>query len=66
MLIHSIVPYETIFGNSEDKDTELKEIKGGYVVLSKADEKKQIIRVISTDPRMYLNNKYKIGEPFKD
>lgn len=65
MLLHSIVPYDTIFGQSENKDTEIKEIKGGYVVFEKASGKNQIVRVISTDPKMYLSKKYKIGDTFK-
>jgi chromosome segregation and condensation protein ScpB len=66
MLLHSIVPFEMIFGDTENQGTELKEVKGGYVVLTKANGKSQVSRVISTDPKMYLSNKYKIGETFKD
>ena len=61
MLLHSIVPFEMIFGESNNNSTEIKKIKGGYVELTNVNGENQVSRVISTDPKMYLSKKYKIG-----
>jgi hypothetical protein len=66
MLLHSIVPFDMIFGDTENQNTELKQVKGGYVELTKTNGKMQVSRVISTDPKMYLSKKYKLGETFKE
>ena len=61
MLLHSIVPFEMIFSESNNNSTEIKKVKGGYVELTNVNGENQVSRVISTDPKMYLSKKYKIG-----
>jgi hypothetical protein len=62
MLLHSIVPFDMIFGSTDNQSTELKKVKGGYIELTNINGENHVSRIISTDPKMYLSKKYKLGE----
>lgn len=64
MLLYSIVPYEKIFESPAPTAPEFKRISGGYVELSKNESGYEVSRVISTDPRVYLNERFYPGSVF--
>ena len=55
MLLYTIMPYEAVFPPQAGMQTETRKVKGGFVELLKSQEGYQVSRLISTDPRMYLN-----------
>ena len=61
MIIHSIVPCDSIFASAENvAATEFMPIKHGFLEIEKG-KPKRVIRVISTDPKDYLKKDY---QPF--
>lgn len=66
MLIHSIVPYEQIFPQTDIPKTSVKNFAGGYLELVTIEGKEQISRVESTDPAVYLKSRYTPGMVYKE
>lgn len=64
ILIHSIVPPEKIFENKYSPQIETREINGGFVELLKNEQGFTVSRLISTDPKMYLDEKYEPGTQY--
>lgn len=60
MLLHTVVPYEAIFDvpNPTQPTPPLRQIDGGLLQL---DEQGRVSRLISTDPRLYLDPRYAPG-----
>lgn len=58
MLLYTIVPYEQIFDGGAVKPAGTHRVEGGLLEL---DENAHISRLISTDPRMYLEARYAPG-----
>lgn len=57
MLIHSIVPTETIFNSDKQYDkVSYARYNGILVEVIKGDTASRIVRIISSDPRHYLNS----------
>ena len=52
---HTIVHPDLIFPSENLPPREIVAIKGGFLEVSGQGEDKQIERLISTDPKMYLN-----------
>lgn len=65
-MFYSIVPYEQLFPTSED-DFKYEEVsyQGSTIQVYKRDDKFIIKRVISTDPKVYLNNDLIPGNELK-
>ena len=63
MLLYTIMPYDAIFPPDPQTAPELKPIKGGFVSIVNTPEGRTLSRLISTDPRMYLNG-LKPGDPY--
>lgn len=66
MLLYTIVPYEMIFKPEENPDMKTTAISGGYLELIKQNGAYYVSRVISTDPKVYLNPKYTPGTLYKN
>ncbi len=64
MILHSIISPHDIFYNSEQacKKAVYRRINGGIVEL----DGKNVRRLISTDPRMYLDRRYCPYAEFRD
>lgn len=67
MILYSIVPAEVVFQGSLGKD-EVKYFEAGYkgerVVVSQiTDQSCSISRLLSTNPRVYLNPEFQPGRP---
>lgn len=64
MLLHTIIDESDIFYNEENiLPTEFKNISNGQVEYRVYNGQKQVVRLHSTDPYMYLKNEYM---PFSD
>ncbi|MBQ9382738.1 MAG: hypothetical protein IJT87_00725 [Ruminiclostridium sp.] len=63
MLIHSIVSLSDIFYNSDEiaKPAVYRRVGGGIV----ETDGEKVIRLISTDPRQFLDKRYTPGSPLK-
>lgn len=66
MIIHSVVPMEIIFENSEKVEKqEIKEVSFGHATMLIEPINSfegRIVRLISPDPQDYLNPRYAPGE----
>lgn len=62
MILHTIIPYEGVFGNSQIETDELYD--GKFEVICK-DDKKYISRLISTNPQDFLNPDNSPGNELK-
>ncbi|MBQ9483495.1 MAG: hypothetical protein IJU82_04820 [Ruminiclostridium sp.] len=64
MLIHSIVSLSDIFCNTGEKAPEItyKQIQGGMLELDGT----RVRRLISTDPRLYLDKRFVPFSEYKD
>lgn len=60
-LLHTIVPLEQIFPG-EQPQTETVMLGGAFVEGVRQKNGVQITRLISTDPKMYLDKRYQIGQ----
>ncbi len=63
-VIHSIVPADQIFP-AEPPRIELVNLNGSFLEGTRGKDGIQITRVISTDPAMYLNEKYAPGQSYR-
>lgn len=65
-MFYSIVPYEQLFPTNED-DFKYEEVtyEGNTIQVYRRDDKYIIKRVITTDPKIYLNNKLSPGNELK-
>lgn len=65
MLLYTIMPYQAIFGQDTETDTELETgfsaINGGFVEWTRVNGERRISRVESTDPSVYLQKEYMPG-----
>lgn len=66
-MLYTIIPYETIYPMEDNTQFEYEEMEyqGSLLQLYKKDNKYVIRRVISTDPKVYLNNSLSPGNEFK-
>lgn len=65
MILYTIVPMDAVMGNVMGNTLyETVEQDGGFIELTQSPEGGRINRVISTDPKMYLNPQYEIGGLF--
>lgn len=65
MWIHSIVsPYDIFPGETDQKAYEYRVIQGGVVECVVEGRNIRVNRLISTDPKLYLNPRYCPGHPF--
>lgn len=62
-MIHSIISMDDIFFTENTVRTEYRPIGGGLLELSTVDGKKQIRRLHSTDPYLYLDRRF---SPYSD
>lgn len=60
-VLHTIVPLEQIFPG-EPPQTELMALGNSFVEGVRQKDGVQITRLISTDPKMYLDKRYQIGQ----
>ncbi len=60
-MIHSIVSLNDIFADNRSYQTVTEQVSCGYAEYSVINGKKQLVRLISTDPAQYLKNEY---QPF--
>lgn len=65
-MFYSIVPYEQLFPTNED-DFKYEEVtfEGNTIQVYKKDDKYIIKRIISTDPKVYLNKELSPGNELK-
>lgn len=64
MTLYTIVPIENIFP-SEPPQTEIVNVGGSFLEGLRCENGIQITRLISTDPKMYLDKRYAPGESYK-
>ncbi len=58
MILHSIISMDDIFCRNAVNAPMYKEINGGILELERNGEEAYVKRLYSTDPRMYLDNRY--------
>ncbi len=64
MILHTIINEGDIFsGENKLSPTEFLSIKGGILEYKNNNGRKEAVRLISTDPYMYLNSTY---SPYSD
>ena len=57
-MIQSVLPCEAYEYNSTPPATEFVNCKYGYAEISKTDDGYKMVRLISTDPKAYLDGNY--------
>lgn len=63
MVLYTIVDInEVMMEGSEQPNTEYRTVNGCVLECSKRSDGNYLERIISTNPKDYLNNSYKIGE----
>ena len=63
MFLYTILTAEQIFPAQLPECT-IREVGGDFVEYREVDGQRQVSRLISTDPKKYLDLKYEIGAPF--
>ncbi|RPF43435.1 YlzJ-like protein [Hydrogenoanaerobacterium saccharovorans] len=63
--LYTIVPLDEVFP-SEPTQTEVINVNGSYIEGVRGKEGIQISRLISTDPKMYLDKRFSPGQNYKD
>lgn len=60
MILHTIVNEAEVFATAENSimPTEFKNIAGGMVEYRQCNGEKQVVRLHSTNPYLYLKNEY--------
>ncbi|GKH46124.1 MULTISPECIES: YlzJ-like family protein [Anaerotruncus] len=61
MILHTIIPPEQIFPGGENAAYEYQELHNSYIQGVNIDGKFTVSRLISTDPRLYLDPRYAPG-----
>lgn len=64
MVLYTIEPYEKIFP-AEPSAAQLINVGGGMLEGVRCENGIQITRLISTNPKMYLDKRYAPGEHYK-
>lgn len=65
-MFYSIIPYDELFStNEEEYKYEEIALDGNTIQVYRKDDKMIIKRVISTDPKVYLDTKYSPGSELK-
>ena len=64
MILQTVIPFEYIFSAENSVRSDFLSIKNGFLEIDKNDNNR-IKRVISTDPKDYLNSQYIIGNSIK-
>lgn len=69
MLLYTIMPYDSIFGQGpiaqeEQPQTGTSAIQGGFVEWTQVGKNRCVSRVYSTDPSVYLRADYAPGAPW--
>lgn len=65
MILYTMIPHEMIFQENDDSflKEETLEIDGGLLVVQMISEHEyKIVRLISSDPNLYLNPRYAPGQ----
>ena len=63
-LLHTVVPLDAVFPG-DPPGTELVPLGGSFVEGTRGKDGIQITRLISTDPAMYLDKRYQIGQSIR-
>ena len=66
MLIHSITPIEQLQYPSTQATMQAKETSFGYIYGEECIEGFKISSVFSTDPAIYMDEKYHVGSFYKE
>lgn len=65
-MLYTVVPMELLNYPAEEAKTEFKNITGGMLEMCQQDGEYKVVRLISTDPRMYLDDQYSPGRTYKN
>ncbi|WP_040196567.1 YlzJ-like family protein [Candidatus Soleaferrea massiliensis] len=65
-MLYTVVPIELLSYPAEEAKTEFKNITGGMLEMCKQDDGYKVVRLISTDPKMYLDDQYSPGRTYQD
>ncbi|WP_312641573.1 YlzJ-like family protein [Hydrogenoanaerobacterium sp.] len=63
--LHTVVPIEQVFP-SEPAKTEMVSVGSTFIEGMRGENGIQITRLISTDPKMYLDERYAPGQNYRD
>lgn len=62
MILYTMIPEEMIFPHEEFKHQQTIEINGGQLLVEPISENEyKIVRLITSDTNLYLNDKYQPG-----
>ncbi len=64
MILHTIIPLDQIMQQSDPVEYEYREMHNTYIQGVNSNGKFTISRLISTNPRLYLDPHYAPGEAF--
>ncbi len=65
-MLYSIVPPEAILGLQDVEKREIIEAQAGFVETVQTPDGPMVSRLISTDPRSYLDPRYAPGAPLSE
>ena len=65
MILHSIVPIDYILPAENTVEYSYKRVNNSYIQGTKSEGKFTVTRLISTDPKMYLDPHYNPGQTLK-
>lgn len=61
-MLYTLIPQELIFSNQVQQKRELIEISGGLLEVEATENREfRIVRLISSDPSLYLDERYAPG-----
>lgn len=61
-MLYTLIPEELIFSNQLEQKREMIEITGGLLEVEATENREyRIVRLISSDPNLYLEEKYAPG-----
>lgn len=66
MILYTYQSLNTVFPTeeSEFQKSEMVDVPGGQLMVEQEGKEYRIIRLLSTDPNLFLNPKYAPGEPY--
>lgn len=65
MILHSVLPPEAVFPECRKDAYEYKPFQNGYIQCRHSGDGYTVSRLISTDPRLYLDARFTPGEKLK-
>lgn len=66
MILYTIAPYELVFPRDPAEEVgQVSPVNGGLVATRHCGGQCVVDRLISTDPRLYLDGRYAPGSPWK-